>query len=145
MVMSIYSVSNEPFSHNMVLYLFFYMPIYLPFCNENQYSCTCIYTLLHYKVHVNGPCFIFFLDNLNEWIYPWLSLWRYNIRIMVFNATFNNIMVKETGVPGKNTDLLQVTDKLYHLQIFHMYFIWCNRVIISSFHFNKIGTWWYRV
>jgi hypothetical protein len=23
---------------------------------------------------------------------------------MVFNATFNNIMVKETGVPGKNTE-----------------------------------------
>ena len=39
---------------------------------------------------------------------------------MVFNATFNNIsviswrlvlLVEETGVPQKTTDLLQVTDK----------------------------------
>jgi len=42
---------------------------------------------------------------------------------MVFNATFNNIpviswqlvlLVEETGVPEKTTDLSQVTDKLYH-------------------------------
>ena len=43
---------------------------------------------------------------------------------MVFNATFNNIsiiswrsvlLVEETGVPGKTTDLSQVTDKLDHI------------------------------
>ena len=43
---------------------------------------------------------------------------------MVFNATSNNILVilwrlvllvEETGVPGENHDLLQVTDKLYHI------------------------------
>jgi hypothetical protein len=42
----------------------------------------------------------------------------------VFNATFNNIsviswwsvlLVEETRVPGKTTDLPQVTDKLYHI------------------------------
>jgi len=50
---------------------------------------------------------------------------------MVFNATFNNIsviswrsllLVEETGVPGgvskKNTDLLQVNDKLYHTMLY---------------------------
>ena len=45
-------------------------------------------------------------------------------RVMVFTATFNNIsvksslsvlLVKETGVPGETTDLLQVIDKLYHI------------------------------
>jgi hypothetical protein len=42
---------------------------------------------------------------------------------MMFNATFNSIsviswlsvlLVEETGVPGKNIDLSQVTDKLSH-------------------------------
>ena len=35
---------------------------------------------------------------------------------MVFNATFNNVLlVAETGIPQKTTDLPQVTDKLYHI------------------------------
>ena len=46
------------------------------------------------------------------------------VRVMVFNATFNNIsvilwqsvlLVQETEVPGENYKLPQVTDKLYHI------------------------------
>jgi hypothetical protein len=46
---------------------------------------------------------------------------------MVFNATFDNIsvislrsvlMVEETGVPGESTNLPQVTDKLYHINLY---------------------------
>jgi hypothetical protein len=50
----------------------------------------------------------------------------YRAMVMVFNATFNNIsviswrpvlLVEETALPGKTTDLPQVTDKLYHIML----------------------------
>ena len=53
-----------------------------------------------------------------------LAISRSSVIVTMFNATFNNIsvvswqsvlLVEETGVPGKTTDLPQVTDKLDHI------------------------------
>jgi hypothetical protein len=60
---------------------------------------------------------------------------------MMLNVTFGNIsviswwsvlLVEETGVPGKNIDLPQATDKLYPITLYRIHLPWARFELTTS-------------
>ena len=99
------------------------------------FLCYCHILVYHHIVIVKKKC-IYHSANITlvslETFFDLTEFWekeqiKCRVRVMVFNTTFNNILVilwrsvllvKETRGTGKTTNLSQVTDKLYHVMVY---------------------------
>jgi hypothetical protein len=70
-----------------------------------------------------------------------------SVRVMVFNATFNNILViswlsvllvEETGVPGENNPPAAPQRDIYALAEIFLHFILIGLILVHNLQYGKI-------
>jgi hypothetical protein len=104
--------------------------VILKSCNRTITICIYLHCCRK-RIYINTLVVVLSMGQWNnswEWHYSMCSNSR--DRVMLFNATFNNIsaiswrsvlLVKETGVPGENHRPAKVTDKLYPIMLYQVH------------------------
>jgi hypothetical protein len=87
-----------------------------------------------------------FFNQFCDWFFMIFLMFLINF-FFSRNATFNNnsviswwslLLMEETGGPGENHDLLQVTDKLYHIMLYNTWIVMMNKYYVSEFFLFKL-------